>query len=59
MNGKQHPLPREPSLNEHYVVGEAAIDYVMPSEIIKMRCRLISAQSYSRAKTEAQSEQRC
>lgn len=59
MNGIQHPLPREPSLNERYVVGEAAIDYVMPSEIIKMRCRLISAQKNSRAKTEAQSEQRC
>lgn len=59
MNGKQHPLPREPSLNERYVVGEAAIDYLMPSEIIKMRSRLISAQRNSRDKLEAQSEQRC
>lgn len=59
MSGKQHPLPREPSINERYVVGEAAIDYLMPSEIIKMRSRLISAQRHSRTKSEAQSEQRC
>lgn len=47
MNGKQHPLPRDPSINGSYVVGEHGVDHLMPNEAIRMAERLKSKRSQS------------
>lgn len=70
MSYNQIPYPRYPTTvergevdslhcNKIYVIGEVALDYVMPTEAIRMRARIISAQRDLNAVEVWKSEQHC
>lgn len=70
MSGNQIPYPRDTTTTERdevdylhcsksYVIGEDALDYVMPAEAIRMRSRVISAQRDLNAVEVRKSEQHC